>query len=600
MNIKKKIKKITLILTIILTVLISTTFAKYVGENAWDYYIESNGFYFNSPQLNDSINLNNNWNGNTIMFELENYNDAGDTASSKIEYQIKCNVISSNVANINCNLNNSNSNTYNGILENVKICMNNTEDGVDVSSLDEETCKNRGYDWIDGTTSINQYFTLESEEEIKDATVEIEVVSTSPYKKTLKGQFILDKIENSTDDIEILVESYDGYEKVIVNNLSNIDRNFHLKWDSDKFRIAKDDYIIKSISSSGYIDEIEFSILGNETLTYIFYKEVSQMTESDFILFETFNDIRIVRADLQAIEFGANETKTAKISADTIAIYPDIETAQKYITYELTVHNNTEKEYIYKGIEEIELTNRNIIYKTEKLVTGTIIPPNGSITFTIKVSSIASNINGTISLKSNFEDYSEFEIYETEISGAKSTTGSYVETGYFVSSESKAIVEFTIVEPRERSVWLFSGRIAYGNQMFGVAYGSYNGLETSQESLLQFNKISYNLGKTAFEQNVRHKVEIGKDGLYFDGKMYVNPPDDYWGGVFDIYLFGNNQFRTPTGLTNGQAVIHSFVLYDQGELIIDSVPVELKDGTVHFWNKVSNTPLKTVGSLIGV
>ncbi len=276
-----------------------------------------------------------------------------------------------------------------------------------------------------------------------------------------------------------------------------------------------------------------------------------------------------------------------------ITFHPNVSTPQAFIKYNITITNNSPVIYVYKGSEEIQLTNTNISYRLDGLPVGYIINPNESFTFEITINALRNNTVGTIELHLNFEPQLNIPTYEMHLSGAKSSIDSYVRTGIYPSSQTKIELSFTFLGPRGDSAWLFSSRRAYQNQMFGIAWNT-------TESLLQYYNVSYNLGSNGYKTGQTHIVEISKAGLIMNGKNYYDPTDIEWNSDFELYMFANNEARNVRGYTNGQAAIHYLKIYQNDVLVLDAIPVTIEGGVVAFWDKVNNTPLETIGSLIAV
>ncbi len=198
--------------------------------------------------------------------------------------------------------------------------------------------------------------------------------------------------------------------------------------------------------------------------------------------------------------------------------------------------------------------------------------------------------NGLVDSKTvNFViEYDENAIKE-ELVGIKSTTNSYIKTTFKPSNNTRIVSDFTFLGPRGTAVWLFSSRLAYKNQMIGIAW-------STLESLLQFGNESYNLGKTAYKVNTRHKIDLSKSGLFLDDVYYTTPETKVWKGSNDLYIFANNQAGTAIGHNNGQAIMHSSQVYEDDILMLDLIPVETMSGEVGLYDKVSESLLENVGT----
>lgn len=288
-------KKHTKILIIIVAVLglVSITpkavsFAKYVSGSIWNYYLESKEFYFSSDQLDITTkeNVNNNWNGKSVYFNLKNsLNDIAVT-DYDITYKVTC---TTDNEDISCNLNNSNSNTYEGVLSSYETCVNGT-DATDVSDLDKETCQMSGYDWKKTVSTADLFFDLTSDKEIENVNVTVEVQSLSPYKKTLTGTFSLQKDNSENDKVTLNYNSYETYSRLVVSNNNVATKCARLTWDSANIKIDDTDLSIESYETDedGYINEITFSLDGKSNRNFKFYESTpNEYTVEDFTLIDT-------------------------------------------------------------------------------------------------------------------------------------------------------------------------------------------------------------------------------------------------------------------------------------------------------------------------
>ena len=128
----KKRYKIILIVVLIgfCLGLFLTTLARYSSSNVWNYYLESQGFYFSSDNLsNDQVNVDTFWDGSSVHFNLKNFSNNNLITSKDISYQVSCEVIDSDIP---CTLNGTESSTVNGVLSKSSRCVNDI-DQIDVS-----------------------------------------------------------------------------------------------------------------------------------------------------------------------------------------------------------------------------------------------------------------------------------------------------------------------------------------------------------------------------------------------------------------------------------------------------------------------------------
>ncbi len=364
---KNKIRKISVLVVVVLLVIFASlslfSFARYVGSSIWDYYLESNEFYFYSNQLNDDVNIMGTWNGGSVAFELLNYNEANEVTQGNINYELECKILNDSTGNLSCGLNGTTSSTYTGSIENIKICRNDTEDSVDTSSFNEETCSTRGYTWIEGNSSLVNFFEVvssDSSQEIEYVEVEITAKSTSPYSKTLTGEFHLTKVE-SPQDIFIEHETYSTYEKLIISNHSAEPIEYILRWDASKLRISKGEYYNESYSSIGYINEVVFKVEKGQTIDFDFYKTNASdtITIDDFILVEPpkVREIKVTSINLIETSAGVTELSNPTYIDDSISMHLNLPSNSSTFSYEVTIENTTLETYYLKEIVELVNTS---------------------------------------------------------------------------------------------------------------------------------------------------------------------------------------------------------------------------------------------------
>ncbi len=211
MNIKSKYRKIVLIALLIVIILpIGITFSKYIYDKVKYYILEANNFYFNSDKLEDGgITYNiNNWGGIesfNIQFELNNHKNNLLTSDSDIAYDLS----------VVCD-------------DDVQCSISNTSG---VIYKDQKTVS---YDII-----VNPLRVFDTNESVN---VRIEATSSSPYVKTLSGNFVI-TVGKKGVSYEIVDEAYQPY---FMLNITNV---------LDKYTVitAFDDYDVgDAISTSTY------------------------------------------------------------------------------------------------------------------------------------------------------------------------------------------------------------------------------------------------------------------------------------------------------------------------------------------------------------
>lgn len=287
-----RITKYIIIIVIILAVIFASiygfTYAKYAANSVWNYYLKSNGFYFSSDLLNENNpnHVNNNWDGSTIVINIKNSNNDALITNYNINYEVECNVVGD--SNKKCVINNTGMSNYAGILNKEKECSSK-------DYITEEECKNNGYEMKDKVA--NQDISIQilnndgtEVEDQSDIILDIEIRSTLPYSKTLKGRFTLHKNINLKDNITSKIT--DSIDNIIYNisNYTMTNKCLKLNWDSTylKIDVNLDDVISYKVDSNDYINEIVFKLDSQNDKEYTFYKSDIQKVYdlTDFSLTE--------------------------------------------------------------------------------------------------------------------------------------------------------------------------------------------------------------------------------------------------------------------------------------------------------------------------
>lgn len=274
----KKIFWIPLILFGLLFGFYGKTAAKYVSDSFWNYYLKSKGFYFSSEYLstNGFKNVNNLWDGNSVHFNVKNILNSNVVSDYDISYTATCSIDGDASSYAECRMNGTSSNEYSGVLSNFQSCFNNTSDGINVSTLSKTDCEIGGYDWVSHIVTADLYFEVvvtDSDYELNDVNVLVEVESTSPYRQSLSGEFILHKNVASTDVTFDYID-YSNYGRLTLTNPSALDKCVVVSWNSYNLVIGDDKSIFNSYNadSNGYINEVVFSVDAKKSNSYIFYK----------------------------------------------------------------------------------------------------------------------------------------------------------------------------------------------------------------------------------------------------------------------------------------------------------------------------------------
>lgn len=280
----KKIKKyVFIILVLVVGIIIcfyGFTYAKYVSDSIWNYYLGSKGFYFSSDYLGSNVvkNVNNLWDGGSVHFNIKNNLNQTVMTSNDIGYKVTCTIEGDASSYEECHMNGTSSNTQEGVLPSFQTCSNTTNDGIDVSLFNKEVCESKGYNWISQVSVKDLYFDVvltDNNHELSDVTVNVTATSTSPYRKTLSGEFKLHKGDIKDSDITMNYKNYSNYDRLVISNSYSSSKCVKVTWNADKFMINADNSEFSSYStdSNDYINEIKFKIGAKDSASYIFYRK---------------------------------------------------------------------------------------------------------------------------------------------------------------------------------------------------------------------------------------------------------------------------------------------------------------------------------------
>ena len=268
------------------------TYAKYVSDAAFNYYLSSKGFYFESDTLEstEAKIIDTSWDGEKVTFNVKNSSNKLVASESDIKYEITCTVDEEETTK-KCLLNGTDKSTATGQLSTSIGCLNETDDNVDTTAFKEEQCSL--YTWTHLPTKKDHYFEVVDEEgkTVDSATVIITAKSKEPYEKTISAKYILTKDSKSLGTLDITYEQKSNYENVIITNSYNEDKCLKLSWNPEDLIIDEDsnDIISTKTSSNNYINEIIFKVSKKNSINYTFYKkDISKTyTKEAFTLVET-------------------------------------------------------------------------------------------------------------------------------------------------------------------------------------------------------------------------------------------------------------------------------------------------------------------------
>ena len=290
---KKRTKCLLLIVMLLGFISIVTngySFAKYVSNSAWNYYLSTKGFYFSSEELgvNKITNVNNNWNYDSTYFTLKNSENDFLISDYDIDYTVRCTIQNDASSYSKCLLNGTDLDTFSGTISSSGKCINNIDEG-DVSSYKESVCKANNYEWNIQEGYKNLYFDVvkTGDKELDYVSVLIEVTTTAPYSKTISGEFNLSSVSVLERGLNVDYTEYDNFSRVIVTNSYDENKCVKLSFDSNNFRIDENNENISSFSygDNGYINEIKFNINKKDSLSFIFYKTDFSKEDYDYNTF---------------------------------------------------------------------------------------------------------------------------------------------------------------------------------------------------------------------------------------------------------------------------------------------------------------------------
>lgn len=203
MKARFKYRRIILIVMLIIALFpVGVTFSKYIYDKIKYYILEANHFYFNSDKLEDKgITYNiNNWGGVdsfNIQFELNNHKNNLLTSDSDIAYDIS--VVCDN--DVQCSISNDSGIIY----------------------KDEKTVS---YDVI-----VNPLRVFDTGESVN---VKIEATSSSPYVKTLSGDFVI-TVGKKGVSYEIVDEPFQPY---FMFNITNVIDKYTVIKEFDNYKVG--------------------------------------------------------------------------------------------------------------------------------------------------------------------------------------------------------------------------------------------------------------------------------------------------------------------------------------------------------------------------
>ena len=243
---KKKVLIVLMLVVVSLMIFCHTSYAKYVFNSIWDYYLSSNKFYFESDYLsvNSKNNVYNSWDGTSISFNLTNGLNNTLYAKDDIDYEVSCSIENSDET---CLINGTE--VYKATLKGGKL-------STDILSID-----------ID--------------DDISYANINVIAKAVSPYKKTLTANFELTKliVENG---ISYDIEKFENYSKLNISNTLNEEQCLHVSFSTENIRVLQTTLMTNiGTDEDGYINEFDLNISENDYISIDVYS-ASDVDKNDF------------------------------------------------------------------------------------------------------------------------------------------------------------------------------------------------------------------------------------------------------------------------------------------------------------------------------
>lgn len=267
------------------------TYAKYVANSTWNYYLQSKEFFFSSDSLDSEgfKNVNTTWDGNKTTFNVKNSISLDKITDYDIKYDVSCEVLQGDGAK--CLMNGTGTNTFSGTLSSNQMCINKTDDKVDVSDYNKSKCEIDGYTWSKIEATKELYF--EIDKNIDDVVVLVTLKTKEPYSKTITGTFTLHKGIKEIDKLVKSYESFTNYDILTIKNLYQASKCVDVKFDSTKFRIDTDNLDIKKYEedTNGYVNKVSLQLESNKDYKIKLYKTIfDELYDESYFTVEESNN----------------------------------------------------------------------------------------------------------------------------------------------------------------------------------------------------------------------------------------------------------------------------------------------------------------------
>ncbi|MDD4407500.1 MAG: hypothetical protein PHX19_00465 [Bacilli bacterium] len=562
------------------------TFAKYVGNTIWDYYLSTKGFYLSSDKLSDDIkeNANDYWDKERVYFNIKNSQNKLLITDYDIEYEVSCRIIGDASLSSDCLLEGTDLSAVTGVLSATKLCVNNTEDGIIVDNYNKAQCDNGGYNWESQIASKDLYFDIVfNDEELSDVTAEITFISTSPYKKTLTGQFLLKNSLLIEDNITLKYEDNTNTGNLIISNPALKSKIIELSWDTSQLLIDEDSsYIDSYTATDNKINKVYLIMNPKSSINLLFYKATNNININE----QNFNTAIINENDYKPETLLRNMILNQNGGLEIIDSKgsPDFSVSSRSDTGVYKMLDDYGSSYYFRGNKD--LLNNNLIFAEHQ---WKIVRINGDGSIKLIYNGICSNnictINNTGSNTNIITSYwnniindnkyvgymygGEVGVASTNLTEAtKNQTNSNIKTvleeWYKQNISNKGI---NIISNIEDKIFCNDRSIDEENKGFGVILTTYN----SNLRILQNN----NPNLTCTNKNDRfttRDADLGNGALTFPVGLLTVDEVNIAGIIpgiqnYNNYLYTQQNYWLFSPSNFGGQSAYNFIINNQGSLL---------------------------------
>ncbi|HHX33485.1 MAG TPA: hypothetical protein GX713_04605 [Mollicutes bacterium] len=271
----KRIKKylIVFIIVIALGIFLNITYTlgKYVSNQFWNYYFDTQGFYFEIDSLEKTEEY---WDEEDIFITIKNYQNENLVTGFDIKYEVECIVLGDYAGLSECLINGSSLNKGEGTLSSQFKCF----DGDEEKDLSKADCLESEFEYLALPQEGNFYFNVMPNNEndiIDQVEVEITVKSISPYKKTIKGNYtLINNLVANEIKYDFNIDGDFGY--LVFTNERNKDVLVDVSFNSNNLIISDNENIISK--EGDVVNKITINLNKNSSSSYKFYIKNKEIT----------------------------------------------------------------------------------------------------------------------------------------------------------------------------------------------------------------------------------------------------------------------------------------------------------------------------------